>query len=249
MHTVWDRHLQWTTSSSFYFHKTGTEPLQGTESSKFQLTSLLLQVSSRHQIIFFLHKCHQGHHKALKHLLSTCFSTFPSFIKAISNHLIFYSLFYFYESCQLRLFFTPQPWAVWLKSNTQSSVMFSSSFAGLLRSLRLSLCTDFSDFLSFSICPYYQSLPAGLSNVILSLDRADVNKFLFISQHWCILGKHPLWVHYCFSSSVPYVLFVLLQCFLRWEVSGSIYLVWSSIICKTTSNIKELGLTTGFLTF
>ena len=82
---------------------------------------------------------------------------------------------------------------------------------------------DFSDTLSPSIliihCP-----PAVLPNYILYPHRADVNRFLLVSQHWLIhvlgsIEEHHSWVFPCFSSSVLHVLFVLLGWFLWWEVS------------------------------
>ena len=37
-----------------------------------------------------------------------------------------------------------------------------------------------------SLHPYHPSFPAGPPNYILCLHRADVNKFLLVSQHWHI---------------------------------------------------------------
>ena len=49
--------------------------------------------------------------------------------------------------------------------------------------------------------------------------------FLLVGQHWHIhvkgsIGECHLWLYPCLSSNVPHVLFILLERFLRWEVSG-----------------------------
>ena len=90
---------------------------------------------------------------------------------------------------------------------------------------------------SCTIHPYHLSLLSGLPNDILCLHRADVNKFLLVSQHWQIhvlgsIEESHLWIPPYFSSSVWYV---LLGWFLRLEVSGctaAVLLGVASRICS-----------------
>ena len=64
-----------------------------------------------------------------------------------------------------------------------------------------------------SICLYHPSLLAGPPNYILCLHRADVNKFLLVSQHWyiCIrVHRRTMFKFILVSWAVSHVLFVLL---------------------------------------
>ena len=84
--------------------------------------------------------------------------------------------------------------------------------------------TDFPDFLS----PFVPS--AGFPNYILCLQRANVDKFLLVGQHWhdyeFVLSSPAV----CCISCTSY-----LDVFLRWEVSGRTAVVsWgvASRICS-----------------
>ena len=62
---------------------------------------------------------------------------------------------------------------------------------------------------------YHPSFPAGFSNYILCTCKV-VGKFLLVCQHWHVhmqvsVGKRHLWIRSFVSSSVPNVLFVLLD--------------------------------------
>ena len=89
----------------------------------------------------------------------------------------------------------------------------------------LSIRADSTDFPnSLSIRSHHPSLPAGIPIDVLCSPRADVKRFLLVGQH-----ERHLWVLSCFSSSVSRVLFVLLGCFLRWEVSDQTAVVSSGV--------------------
>ena len=77
---------------------------------------------------------------------------------------------------------------------------------------------------TLSLCSYHL-LRLDLPNYIQCPHRADVTKFLLVSQYWYVhvqgsMEEYYLWVCLCFYSSVLHVLFILLGWFLRWEVSG-----------------------------
>ena len=77
--------------------------------------------------------------------------------------------------------------------------------------------------LSLSVHPYHPSLPEDLPNFILRPHRLVVGKFLLVGQHGHDHVKGSQGEHH--SSSVPYVMLVLLVWFYRWEESGRIAVV------------------------
>ena len=89
--------------------------------------------------------------------------------------------------------------------------------------------------LFFSLHPSLSSIsPAGPLNDIQCLHRADVINFLLINQNWHVnpsefMRKRHLWVHPCFSSNIPHVLFVLLGWFLKWKKSSCTLLCTSHL--------------------
>ena len=102
----------------------------------------------------------------------------------------------------------------WNNNNNNNKVVLTSWF-----SLTLSLS------LSLFLRPYHPSSPAVLLNYILCPQRADVDKFLLVGQHWHVhvkgsIEERHLWIRPCFSCSVLPLLFVLRRLFFWWEVSG-----------------------------
>ena len=74
-----------------------------------------------------------------------------------------------------------------------------------------------SHCISLSTSPYHQSVTI-LPNYILCPYRANVNKFLLVSQHWHVHAegsKLHLWVRPGFFRSFLHILFVLLGWFVE----------------------------------
>ena len=77
---------------------------------------------------------------------------------------------------------------------------------------------------SLTLCPYYPSFLAVPTNYIQCLHRANVNLCWLVitgtSMNRSPIGECHLWVHPYFSNSGLHVLFILLEWFVRWDVSG-----------------------------
>ena len=85
-------------------------------------------------------------------------------------------------------------------------------------------------WLSLAIRPYHPSLRVGTDGCILCAYRGDVSRTLLVGQHWYVyvqesIRERHFWVRPCISIGILHVLFVLLEWFVKWEVSGYIVAV------------------------
>ena len=119
-----------------------------------------------------------------------------------------------------------QQWG--LLKNKPHLVVFHESILLSLKTFQLTLITsslsscadstEFPDSLSLTIHPYYPSHLVSLLGCILYPHTADVSLYCLANTSVSMCRERHLWVHLCFPSSAPYVLFILLKWFVRWEV-------------------------------
>ena len=111
------------------------------------------------------------------------------------NNLNFYSVLYFHESRQLRLFSTSQPSIVWRKASTQSCVTSSSSSIGLLSFSRASLSLSLSA--GVEILSGLHNLPDAHAILVvtplayvLHVDTPPIEHTTHTTYSALLLGKH-----------------------------------------------------------
>ena len=84
------------------------------------------------------------------------------------------------------------------------------------------------------------SIASGRSSTLHSVSAKSWCNSLLVSQHYHVLvlefiKEHCFWVPTYFSSSIPHVLFILLEWFVRWEAGGHIAAVLLGFISRICS--------------